>query len=375
MRKLIILSFALGLFCSCSNDDNTEAYSPESLSTSVFVASDRHEGGSGNNLKGILSKAVNDPDAIIPSVVLLGGDYVSSSPGAAPGAAPGAGPNPPEQHDSTAAGSTQPMPSGDMDTESDTAVFSIKDLELEIDSAMAGHQCTRLFTYGSHDRDCSDGYGAFFSGPYEADGYHIYGISYAQMIYDSVPDSSYTGIDMADARGCCAREATKYFDGWVSGITDKKPIIIMSHVPIHVQRKDNEGGERWYQSITSAAANHDILLLFCHNHTEEEHDSTTTEQKQYLLIPGDSIITQGPMVKNGMTIVSAGTYGHTLNFYYANAGYLKMGYGSLLTFRRSKPNGRYETMTIQRYSITDPAPTTIGATGKSNPYTFTLTHK
>jgi hypothetical protein len=59
-----------------------------------------------------------------------------------------------------------------------------------------------------------------------------------------------------------------------------------------------------------------------------------------------------------------------LNFTYMNAGYLKLGYGSVITFTDSDRHGRYDRMRIQRFSINeaDTLAGVFGNTGKKNPY-------
>jgi hypothetical protein len=62
----------------------------------------------------------------------------------------------------------------------------------------------------------------------------------------------------------------------------------------------------------------------------------------------------------------------TINFTYINAGYLTMGYGSLLTFTDMDTDGMYDELTVQRYS-TSGKDDTFGNTGIASPYTITLT--
>ena len=340
-------------------------------STSLFVAVDRHEMGKGNNLPALLQKAVN-LDEVTPGIVLLGGDYVGGG--------------------------------GNM-----TPEFSINDLYDEVYSAFEFPTCEALFTYGSHDACCTEGYSAFFSGPHRCDGYYIYGVSYAQMacatdadadsavalrnnllltgsLFEEFEDddiiltkSGYSGIDIADRYGKSADSASRNFLKWVDSLTDNAPIIVMSHMPLHSNRGDNFGGLIWFEALSKAAEKHDVLFLWGHNHTIEEKASDPTDRDDVklkdrflylltpadLLTPGDSIEIQGAVKEEVVT--------KDLTFSYANAGYIKLGYGSIITFSDSTSSGEYDKMTIRRFGIDSVTQETeIGFTGKSNPYTINL---
>ncbi len=356
MLLVMVTTFSIS---SCSDDDEvtTARYSP---STSVFIGTDRHENGSGNNLSAMIQNVISHLDVTIPKVVIVGGDNVGSGGGA------------------------QGQPP-----------FSIQDVYDEVYRNLDANNTELLLTYGSHDQGCEEGYDVFFSGPHRCDGYYVYGISYAQMVYDtdstvlaavtnyqaSLADTTtttggnntahtsgqkiamYDGIDVNDRFGISAESGVRCFDAWVSSLSDNAPIIMMSHVPMHARRNDNLGGERWYQAISKAAENHDIILLFGHNHTLEEHGNPA-DQYVYLLTPGDSITVQGN-VKNYV-------HQHELNFTYANAGYLKLGWASLITFSDRNKNGYYESMNIRRFTLYGDDNTKIGLTGKENPYTLPL---
>ncbi len=346
---------------SCTDDDKvtSEEHSPF---TSVFVGTDRHENGSGNNLSAMIQNVISHLDVPIPKVVIIGGDNVGSGGGA------------------------QGQPP-----------FSIQDIYDEVYRNLDPNNTELLLTYGSHDQGCQEGYDVFFSGPHRCDGYYVYGISYAQMIYDAdstvlaavanyqasltetttttTTDGStathasgkkkkmYDGIDVNDRFGISAESGVRSFNTWVSSLSDNAPIIMMSHVPMHARRNDNLGGERWYLAISKAAENHDIILLFGHNHTLEEHGDSA-DQYVYLLTPGDSITVQDN--------VKDSVQQHELNFTYANAGYLKLGWASLLTLSDINRNGYYESMIIKRFTLYGEDNTTIGLTGKENPYTLQL---
>jgi len=340
-------------------------------STSLFTASDRHEMGEGNNLPALVEKVVDQAD-VVPQVVLLGGDYV---------------------------GGGRVM----------TPEFTINDLYNEVYSVLEAPTCDALFTYGSHDKCCTEGYSAFFSGPRRCDGYYIYGITYVQVAcatdadaeaavrlhgsllrsgadYSEFEDddiiltkSGYSGIDIADRYGKSAESATASFLKWLDTLDDNAPIVVMSHMPLHYNRGDNFGGLKWYEALSKAAEKHDVIFLWGHNHTIEEKasdysDRTDEKMKDrfyYMLTPsdflthGDTIDIQGASKDE---VVS-----EKLNFSYANAGYIKLGYGTLITFSGNREDGAYDSMTIHRYGIDSvPAETEIGFTGKSNPFTLSL---
>ena len=354
-----------------SHPDDKDKDDTPPKSTSLLVASDRHEMGKGNNLPALLQKAASQEE-LVPSVVLLGGDYVGGG--------------------------------GNM-----TPEFTINDLYDEVYSAFDIPTCEALFTYGSHDNCCTEGYSAFFSGPHRCDGYYIYGISYAQMAcatdadadaafalhsrllssgaqFDEFDDddiiltkSGYSGIDIADRYGKSADSGSKNFLKWVDSLGDNAPIVVMSHMPIHSNRGDNLGGLIWFEALSKAAEKHDILFLWGHNHTLEEKapdDTDRTDERLKdrfyylltpadLLTPGDSIDIQGAVKEEVVT--------KELPFSYANAGYIKLGYGTIITFSGKGSSGAYDSVTLMRFGTDSVAPATeIGFSGKSNPYTINL---
>ena len=157
MKQIKLWMLAAILICghgtiltSCSEKDNPTEGGIEMKGVALFVATDRHDGDNGNNLAAMLRTAVNGSE-VRPRLVILGGDYVGH----------GAGTNP---------------------------EFPISDLYNEIDATLPPPYRDVVITYGSHDENCTDGYSAFFSGPRRQDGYYVYGVSYAQMIYATDAD-------------------------------------------------------------------------------------------------------------------------------------------------------------------------------------------
>lgn len=374
MKKDLLLAItaicSIVMITACATEDNPPVWEGET--TSLFVASDRHEAGNGNNLAAAIQKVANRNGIVTPSVVLLGGDYVGSGPDAGDTGQP---------------------------------AFTLADLRSEIFSSLDPDKTEVFFTYGSHDRNCTDGYSAFFSGPHRCDGYYIYGISYAQMAYatdsltraavalyeeqgDNIPGNNpppanndstmpmpqqpsgglraYNGIDIADPYGISAESAAGRFAAWADTLSGHDPIIVMSHVPIHASRNDNPGGLRWFNTLSRAAQKHDIVLLFGHNHTLEERGNSS-DSDMYLLAPGDSITVQGDSVQ--------GAQRQQLPFTYANAGYLKLGWCTLITFNDTDADGHPDYMQLRRFSAIGDKATLFGSTDKPNPWLITLKAK
>lgn len=344
-QKNTIWILALIVFCnlqlmsSCRDSEDNQSGGGTEHSTALFVATDRHEDGNGNNLTAMLAQAVAGSDIPLQTV-LLGGDYVGGR--------------------------------GNM-----TPEFSINDLYDDVYAVVDPHTTKVMMTYGSHDDNCTEGYDAFYSGPYSHDGYYTYGISFVQMVYDTDaattdPPSGggmpkqrgYNGIDQADRYGISAESAARSFTQWVATIADNDPIVVMTHVPLHANRGDNVGAMTWFKALTSAAQTHDVLVLWGHNHTLEERGNSS-EQYSYLLTTGDSIDVQGDSI--------TGVVRCPLNFTYANAGYLKLGRASVITFTDTDGNGHYNKMELRRYSLNaDDTDLHFGMTDKPNPFVITL---
>lgn len=351
-----------------SSEEEGEVVEPIQ-SVSIFVASDRHEMGSGNYLPDLMQKIKDEaPDR--PRLVLLGGDYVGGG--------------------------------GNM-----TPEFPISDLYKEVYDKMPLATCDALFTYGSHDNCCTDGYTAFYSGPRRYDGFHVYGVTYVQVACATDADAAaaialrqgllragsdfeefedddllisqngYGGIDAADRYGKSAESSTKSFLEWADSLTDNDPIVVMSHVPLHANRNDNYGGLTWFEALSKVAGKHDVIFLWGHNHTLEEKASDKTDREDknlkdrflYLLTPADLLTPGDKMDVQGDS--ETGTVEKELNFIYANAGYIKLGYGTMITF--SGDGETFDTVTFHRYAIDKIDPETeIGFTGKTNPCSVKL---
>ena len=307
-----------------------------------------------NNLTDVLTLVRQDGEAAQPGIILLGGDNVGEG----------------SDNDKDATGYPMGAPP-----------FSMKAVDAQI-AHVFGDAARGLYTYGSHDKNETGSYeDVFFSGPVQGDGFYLYGISFAQMIYDSDSQAgtedekgrTYSGKDLADPNGVSAQTASHLFLSWVSSLEDHWPIIVMSHVPLYASRGDNSGAWTWTRALNEAAENHDVVFLWGHNHTlERDEEETAAERARYLLRPGEEITVQSwALNEDGNMILRRAlapapdetgdggskpkteliTQKETLRFTYMNAGYLINGVGSLLTFTDAEEDGEWDRLTVTRYSL------------------------
>ena len=307
-----------------------------------------------NHLTDVLTLVRQDQDAVQPGIILLGGDNVGA--------------------DSDSAIDETGYPMG-------APPFSMRAVDAQI-AHVFGDAARGLYTYGSHDKNETGHYAdVFFSGPVPGDGFYLYGISFAQMVYDSDRQAGaedergriYSGIDLTDPNGISAQMASHQFLSWVSSLEDHWPIVVMSHVPLHAHRGDNSGAWTWTRALNEAAENHDVIFLWGHNHTlEKGEDEKAAEQANYLLRPGEEITVQswalredGKMILRKELAPAANETGdseakpkyelitqkETLRFVYMNAGYITNGIGSLLTFTDAEEDGVWDRLTVKRYSL------------------------
>ena len=288
-----------------------------------------------NNLTDLMRLV--EADGVVPRLVLIGGDFVGLG---------GDG-----SRDTTG----YPMGS---------PYFSMKAVDAQVQAVFGGETGT-LYTYGSHDANAVDEYReAFFTGPADCGNCHVYGISFAQMVYDTDRQAAagkYSGKDLADERGFSARSASGLFLSWVKSLDDHLPIIVMSHVPLHAHRGDNYGAWTWMKALNAAAEGHDVIFLWGHNHTMEGRtDGRETERANYLRLPGEKLTVQSWETddrgkETGVRTIPAEDGGETrelvtrtetLRFVYLNAGYITNGAGTVLSFR----DGR---MTVKRYALNE----------------------
>ena len=307
-----------------------------------------------NHLTDLLTLVRQDSTAVQPEIILLGGDNIG------------------EGSDNSRDITGYPM---------GAPPFSMKAVDAQI-AHVFGDAARGLYTYGSHDKNETGNYAdVFFSGPVRCDGCYLYGISFAQMIYDSDEQAraedergqTYSGKDLADPNGISAQTASHLFLSWVKSLDDHWPILVMSHVPLHAIRGDNSGAWTWIRALNEAAENHDIFFLWGHNHTlERGEDDKAAEQAHYLLLPGEEITVQSwalneeakPVLRKVIESPASDgtkekekpeyeliTQKETLRFVYMNAGYIINGVGSLLTFTDTEEDGEWDRLTLKRYAL------------------------
>lgn len=139
------------------------------------------------------------------------------------------------------------------------------------------------------------------------------------------------GIDYNEmTNASTATSGAAVFTAWVESLAsdDVRPIIIMSHVPMHYRRGDNYGATAWLTAINAAAANRDIIFLWGHNHTGSNQNDS-----DHAYVPVGGSLTPENSTSGGggsgpqnstSTDKGAGT-AVTIQFTYMNAGYLKSG--------------------------------------------------
>ncbi|MFA6884397.1 MAG: hypothetical protein WCQ55_04750 [Paludibacteraceae bacterium] len=169
----------------------------------------------------------------------------------------------------------------------------------------------------------------------------------------------YDGLDLSDPFGISAESGAHRFRAWVNTLSDHAPIVIMSHLPLHANRKDNAGALIWFDVISEAAKSHSVIVFFGHNHTLEEKGNVT-DAYNYMLTPGERI-----QIQSADYVCDK-----VLNFTYGNAGYVKLGYSSLVTFSDVDNDGSIDCLTICSYSANGDNVDKFGLTGKKNPITI-----
>ena len=297
-------------------------------SVSIFVGADIHEAMGKSRLEEVLTLV----KPAKPAIVLLGGDHV---------------------------GVTGPDVSEEDRARYWTPEFSVEELRGRI-SRLLGSGVESYFTYGSHDKKASEGESAFLAGAVSTDCCHLYGVSFSEMRFANEEqrrqDTRYDGIDSGAAEDGAVR-----FLEWAEGIEDHKPILVMSHLPLHRHRGDNLGASIWCAALNRAAEKHNVFVFFAHNHTAERRSSL---DRQYYLVPaGSAMEIQGS--EKGENCQSV------IRFTYLNAGYILMGCGTVLTFSDENGDEEYDTVTVRRYAQ-EAVDTAFGDTGILSPYTVKL---
>lgn len=314
---------------------------------SLFVAADIHALNGNSNLKSILSLVLRDAT---PDVVLLGGDHVGSVGRVRPKKQPGeANSSPMRKMTEEERRNWQP-------------VFCLDDLRHEITDIL-GRQTKTYFTYGSHDKNEVNGAANFFCGPASFEHYHLYGISFCQMRYANNEQLEQSNYDGPDINLGSAEKGTADFTAWTNSLSDTNPIFIMSHIPLHAHRTDNLGAELWTHAFNEAAKKHDLFVFFGHNHTAEH---LTPLERACYFVPSGNLLSVQSEEKEVQPVIP-------IRFTYLNAGYVANGCGTLLTLSDENNDEQYDTLTIQRYSLSEEN-TRFGSTDYINPQHLMLQH-
>lgn len=324
MKKKICIITAITAFCCLFS---IQTFASDRNGISFFAASDRHS-NNGNLIK-ILEVINGQHYGEISLSVLIGDTFSGENNGENPPEKPEGeednpngdnpppekpsedGENPPEKpegEENNPDGDNPPPEKPSEETEKAEETFDLSEVTAVIQSTVNGDvKC--VYTYGAHDGEETDEY---FTGAVDLEYAYIYGITFGEMTDKNR-----------------ANEASKAFSEWIETVPYNKPVIIVSHVPLHKRRNDNAGGSIWLSAINKAATTHSILFLWAHNHSNEEQRDIDV----YFVERGDRITAEG----NRKSTV--------IQFTYANAGYLNFGHGSVIT---AYDDG---TLTLDRYGL------------------------
>ncbi len=229
----------------------------------AFIATDRHDNT--EILPQLLSLVC--ADGYFPGLVAHGGDAV------------GSGPN----------------------FESNTNYAPVVDTSVirsEVDLALSP-EAQLVVLMASHDANMTDSVGSLYG--------ECEGIECGDYYVYTLPEEY---MDTEEA----ALEGSAHFTQWVQSeeVDPAKPIIVLSHKPIHHRRNDNLGAAVWHEAINQAATAggeepvRNIIFSHGHNHTA---DST-----EYYYAPGSSIAIEG--------FGEDGESEDVINYAYITAGYL-----------------------------------------------------
>jgi len=280
-------------------EDHRELTETNKALISLFVATDRH--GKTSNLKSVLTAAKSGAESDFGTKItatLLGGDMVDG-----------------------------------------TSSYNLSTVNSEIQSVLGSDFKACYYTYGSHDQNAkTTGTNGFLVGALDLGACYIYGVS-----YDGVGNTSTAATESAA------------FTNWIA-TAEEKPVIVMSHMPLHSRRGDNVGASVWVTALNAAAEDHDILFLWGHNHTGEDSSDTSA----YYIAKGGSITPASTSGGGGGRKGSSGssTQSVKIGFTYMNAGYITNGYGSLISITETQ-------IIVDRYSTSK----------KTATYTIAREHK
>lgn len=321
-----------------------DCWTPSKMTT-LYAGTDRHSAS--EKFQTLLRHACSFDGVPYPTVVIDGGDNVLSE----------------KYTNAQGQEVTNHVPS-----------FSMQDVRDDVSAALSGISDYRfLATFATHDNGCErfpyNDYVTdphyndnFYSGPQEQDGYYTYGITGSQMCETNIYIGSYIYSSHIqdyyyDQNGKDADEAVAKFRSWIDALptNDHKPIVVMSHIPMHMHRGDSYGGEIWVDALNFAADRHNVIFLWGHNHTIEDPETKDKENNQYdaskfvnyCLKPKDKITVQ----KKTMASESKQSVQKELKFHYLNAGYITWGFSSILTFIDDNNDSTYERAIFRKYDL------------------------
>lgn len=163
---------------------------------------------------------------------------------------------------------------------------------------------------GNHDLKVN---GFYPTGMYDMGTYHLYILNEDQFPWDQGGTSGSEAIvkkTAADIKSSLDR---------IIGSGDRRPVIILTHVPLHFTSRKSYGDNLYssyiFSALNEAAQTLDIIFLFGHNHSGDYDDYIGGSVN--FMAPGSSI--RIPDYKN------RGANGYTeetLNFTYTNCGYV-----------------------------------------------------
>jgi len=171
-------------------------------------------------------------------------------------------------------------------------------VQAEIFGALSREVCVAILQ-ASHDRNMSDSAGILFGEPE--------GFASGEFNVFIVPETY-----MADAAE--AEKAAAVFTEWAQSeeVDANKPLVVLSHMPMHDLRGDNLGGHIWHEALNGVAAGEDgevirnIIFFHGHNHT--------ADGEEYYHPVGTSLAIQGATDDESCE--------ETINYTYITAGYL-----------------------------------------------------
>lgn len=208
-------------------------------------------------------------------------------------------------------------------------------------------------SYGNHDAGFNDDAGIMNSTctAIDCDAYLVYTVPQPYMME-------------AEESKCGAPE----FKAWARQQDPSKPILVLSHMPLHVQRGDNLGASHWHRAMNEIAtgsaygtsAERNVLFITGHNHSQDNGTEFTYLVGSTINIQGTSSGSSyydwntGAWVNNSNNLNNA-----TIYYDYWVAGYLNdRKNGTLMTIDNDNIN-------LARYSASGPA-TKQGNDGSHN---------